>query len=99
MRFTIASVAIIATLVPFATARNCSKNLDYCGSVLLGIGNYYDQVVSALRAAGKPTDDNWRKKSLFYCEGGPNGEIHFLEYCGERCVDNGQGHSDTCYKP
>ncbi|EHK20907.1 uncharacterized protein TRIVIDRAFT_139640, partial [Trichoderma virens Gv29-8] len=92
----VVSVAALATLVPFATARNCKKNLDYCGSTLLDIGNYEGQIISALGSAGKPTDNNWRRKSLFYCAGGPNGEIQWTEYCGERCVDAGKDKSDYC---
>ncbi|KAL7948585.1 hypothetical protein V8C42DRAFT_342607 [Trichoderma barbatum] len=99
MRFAVLSLAALATLVPSAMARNCKKNLDYCGATLLDIGDYYAQIVSALAAAGKPTDDNWRRKSLFYCAGGPNGEIQFLQFCGERCIDAGQGKSDRCYTP
>lgn len=44
MRFTVASVAALVTLVPLATARNCSKNLNYCGSVLLGIGENVEKL-------------------------------------------------------
>lgn len=61
------------------------------------IGNYDEQIREALRAANQPTDGDHIERSLFFCSGGPNGEIEYLQFCGNRCVDGGTNHNDYCY--
>ncbi|KAH6605339.1 hypothetical protein Trco_007046 [Trichoderma cornu-damae] len=97
VRFTIIPLAVLATLVPFAIANNCKTNLRYCGATLLRVGKYQEQIINALRARGQSTDGAHIERSLFFCSGGPNGEIEFLEFCGNRCVDGGSGKNDYCY--
>ncbi|KAL6901480.1 hypothetical protein GGI43DRAFT_403139 [Trichoderma evansii] len=97
VQYTLIPLAILATLSSFAAANNCKVNLDYCGATLLRVGNYGEQIRGALQASGQPTDGAHIERSLFFCAGGPNGEIEFLSFCGNRCVDGGAGHDDYCY--
>ncbi|EAW15144.1 uncharacterized protein ACLA_058010 [Aspergillus clavatus NRRL 1] len=89
-------LALLAALAPFATARNCKTGLNYCGWNLLNIGNYGAQVNGALEASGQPTDDGHIRESLFHCNGGDNGDISFITYCGGGCRDGGNDRSDYC---
>ncbi|KAK1774656.1 hypothetical protein QBC45DRAFT_396830 [Copromyces sp. CBS 386.78] len=88
---------LAASFSALVSADNCKKSLFYCGNSLLHKGNYYDQIVAALKAGGQPTDDAHIHNALFYCTGGPNGEITYQMYCGGAgCVDGGSGKSDHC---
>ncbi|KAJ4355174.1 hypothetical protein N0V85_009553 [Neurospora sp. IMI 360204] len=80
------------------SAGNCHTGLLYCGSGLLYIGNYYDQIIAALSAATppQPTDSTHVHDSLFYCAGGDNGDITFQTFCAAGCKDGGSGESDYC---
>lgn len=60
------------------------------------IGNYGAQANGALKAANQPTDDPHIRESLFHCNGGNNGDISFIQYCGGGCRDGGSGNSDYC---
>jgi hypothetical protein len=62
----------------------------------LSIGKYGAQVNGALEAAGQPTDDGHIRESLFHCNGGDNGDISFITYCGGGCRDGGNDRSDYC---
>ncbi|EEU36233.1 uncharacterized protein NECHADRAFT_87088 [Fusarium vanettenii 77-13-4] len=44
------SAAVVACFASFGAARNCTPSLYYCGSSLLDIGNYYDDIEDALAA-------------------------------------------------
>lgn len=59
-------------------------------------GNYYNQIVEALRKERQPTDVSHTKESLFYCTGAANGDIAFQAYCARGCQDGGIGNSDFC---
>ncbi|XRM47638.1 hypothetical protein ABZX51_010607 [Aspergillus tubingensis] len=89
-------LALLAVLAPFAAARNCKTGLNYCGWNLLNIGKYGAQVNGALDAAHQPTDDAHIRESLFHCNGGDNGDISFITYCGGGCKDGGKDRSDYC---
>jgi len=79
-----------------ALANNCTPGLDYCGLTLLHKGNYQAQIDQAIADAGVPEVDNG-KSALFFCEGGDNGVIKFIEECTVgKCVDAGTGESDYC---
>jgi hypothetical protein len=56
-------------------------------------GNYGGQIDQAMYAAGKPFVD--ASKTLFYCVGGDNGVIAYVNTCGV-CQDNGADRSDKC---
>ncbi|KAA8652679.1 hypothetical protein EYZ11_001021 [Aspergillus tanneri] len=90
------TLAVLGAIAPFAAANNCKTSLNYCGYNLLGIGNYAAQVNSALEASNQPTDDAHIRESLFHCNGGNNGDISFISYCGGGCQDGGSGNSDFC---
>lgn len=60
------------------------------------IGKYGAQVNGALDAAHQPTDDAHIRESLFHCNGGDNGDISFITYCGGGCKDGGKDRSDYC---
>ncbi|KAF4273564.1 hypothetical protein KXW98_003768 [Aspergillus fumigatus] len=81
VKIAILPLAVLAALAPFAAADNC---------------NYAAQVNGALEAAGQPTDDAHIRESLFHCNGGSNGDISFITYCGGGCTDGGSGRSDYC---
>ncbi|KAJ4413853.1 hypothetical protein N0V85_003396 [Neurospora sp. IMI 360204] len=85
-----------ASFSALVSADNCKPSLFYCGTGLLHKGNYYDQIVAALKAKGQPTDDAHIHDSLFYCTGGSNGEITYQAFCGGGCKDGGSGKSDHC---
>ncbi|GAB1192431.1 hypothetical protein BDV32DRAFT_117298 [Aspergillus pseudonomiae] len=93
VKFTLLPLVALATL---AAANNCKTSLNYCGYNLLGIGNYAAQINEALKAAGQPTDDAHIRESLFHCNGGNNGDISWITYCGGSCQDGGSGKSDYC---
>ncbi|KAM5341816.1 hypothetical protein ACJ41O_014847 [Fusarium nematophilum] len=75
------SLAALAVLAPIAEARNCKKGYNYCGHVLLDIGNYYDQIHDELAASSRPTTSKHINHSLFKCLGGPDGDINYIKYC------------------
>ncbi|OJK04269.1 hypothetical protein ASPACDRAFT_21780 [Aspergillus aculeatus ATCC 16872] len=91
------TVAIIATsLAPMVAARNCKTGLNYCGYNLLNIGNYAAQINQALSDAKQHIDSAHIHESIFHCNGGSNGDITWLAYCGSGCQDGGSGKSDFC---
>ncbi|KAJ4264523.1 hypothetical protein NW762_005725 [Fusarium torreyae] len=96
VKITAIAVAALAVIAPVAEAKNCQKGLTYCGYVLLRRGNYYNQIDASLKNAGQKTDNNHINNSLFYCQGGNNGDISFRKYCGGSCKDGGDGNSDKC---
>jgi hypothetical protein len=53
-------------------------------------------VNGALEAANQPTDYGHIHESLFHCNGGENGDISYITYCGGGCKDGGSGKSDYC---
>jgi hypothetical protein len=62
----------------------------------LNAGNYQAQIDQAIADAGVPEEDNG-KSALFFCEGGANGVILFIQECAVgKCVDAGTGKSDFC---
>ncbi|KAK9445152.1 hypothetical protein VB005_00259 [Metarhizium brunneum] len=69
------SLAVIACLVPSISGDNCKPGLSYCGSTLLQIGNYSDQVDAALKAQSLNTSAQVTANTLFDCIGGPSGDI------------------------
>ncbi|EAA30812.1 hypothetical protein GE21DRAFT_10657 [Neurospora crassa] len=87
---------MVASFSALVSADNCKPRLFYCGTTLLRKGNYYDQIEGALKASGQSTNDAHIHNGLFYCTGGPNGEITFQAFCGNGCVDGGNGKSDHC---
>ncbi|KAF5701464.1 hypothetical protein FGLOB1_10200 [Fusarium globosum] len=96
VKFTAALVAALAVLAPVAEAKTCKKSITYCGYILLQRGNYYDQIRGALSDAGKPSNDaNWINQSRFYCVGGSDGSIRYVDHCSS-CKNGGNGHSDFC---
>ncbi|KAL1870364.1 hypothetical protein Plec18167_007498 [Paecilomyces lecythidis] len=96
VKLSVLSFAVVAVITPLAVANNCKTGLNYCGYNLLNIGNYGPQVNQALEAANEPTDNGHIRESLFHCNGGENGDITFLTYCGNGCTDGGSGRSDYC---
>ncbi|KAJ4322671.1 hypothetical protein N0V84_004696 [Fusarium piperis] len=88
---------LTAALASLGEARNCKSGISYCGSTLLNIGDYSNQINKALKSAGQPTNDFTRaQNSLFYCEGGKHGDIRYTKLCPGGCKDHGNGKSDTC---
>ncbi|RSL58092.1 hypothetical protein CEP53_006250 [Fusarium sp. AF-6] len=87
---------LTATLASLGEARNCKKKLTYCGSTLLNIGDYSNQITQALKDAGQSADFTRAQNSLFYCEGGKNGDIRYTRLCTGGCKDHGDDKSDTC---
>ncbi|KAF2137109.1 uncharacterized protein K452DRAFT_236530 [Aplosporella prunicola CBS 121167] len=85
---------LAATMVGFAAADNCRHGLYYCGNVLLRKGNYYNDIVTSLKAAKQSTDSGHVNNSLFYCAG--DDDVPFVRYCSSGCVDGGSGKSDHC---
>ncbi|KAL5354949.1 hypothetical protein BJX96DRAFT_170205 [Aspergillus floccosus] len=96
VRITSIALAALSVVAPFAAADNCKTGLNYCGYNLLNIGNYAAQVNGALQAANQPTDYGHIHESLFHCNGGENGDISYITYCGGGCQDGGSGKSDYC---
>ncbi|KAF1948531.1 hypothetical protein CC80DRAFT_431376 [Byssothecium circinans] len=77
--------------------RICTYGYNYCGSDLLSIGDYRQDIADALKAAGQPNDAAHIQFSLFNCDGLVSGHIQFLKFCGaERCVNAGSGSDDYC---
>ncbi|KAK0668323.1 hypothetical protein QBC41DRAFT_322121 [Cercophora samala] len=58
-------------------------------------GDYYNQIIGALKKADKSTSSSYVNHSLFYCTGGTNGNIKYQAKCSS-CVDGGDGKSDHC---
>ncbi|KAK3214637.1 hypothetical protein GRF29_19g855218 [Pseudopithomyces chartarum] len=82
---------------PEAAARICSYGYNYCGSTLLNIGNYENDIKGALNAKKQPTDGDHILYSLFNCNGLISGSIQFLQYCGVgNCTNAGSGNDDHC---
>ncbi|KAH7233484.1 hypothetical protein BKA59DRAFT_549740 [Fusarium tricinctum] len=96
VKITTVAVAALAALAPVAEARNCRQGLTYCGYVLLRRGNYLNQIDAALKNAGVDANNNNINQSLFYCQGGNNGDIQFRKQCKKGCNDGGDKHNDSC---
>ncbi|KAF3384543.1 hypothetical protein F1880_002347 [Penicillium rolfsii] len=96
VKFTLTALALAAASLPFSLADNCTPHIQYCGFNLLEKGNYFAQINTALSAANQPTDQAHVNSGLFWCTGGPNGEITFRSFCQSGCHDGGSGYSDWC---
>ncbi|EAL90453.1 hypothetical protein KXW98_001969 [Aspergillus fumigatus] len=96
VKIALLNLTLLAALAPLAAARNCKDGLNYCGWNLLNIGKYGAQVNGALTAAHQPTDDAHIRESLFHCNGGADGDISFIKYCGGGCKNGGNDRSDYC---
>ncbi|KAH6884474.1 hypothetical protein B0T10DRAFT_564508 [Thelonectria olida] len=87
----------MALIGPFATADNCKKGLEYCGSTLMTKGNYRDQINDALEGNSlSSTNNTVVMNTLFTCLGGDNGDIEVIEFCQQGCTDGGSGKNDYC---
>ncbi|KAJ7791219.1 hypothetical protein B0H14DRAFT_2395839 [Mycena olivaceomarginata] len=87
-----ATIIVLASAA-YATARNCSRGLSYCGRSLLHIGNYANQIEAAIEKAH--TDHAHLLDTLFYCF--EDGNIQVIKDCGSgRCADGGAKNSDIC---
>jgi hypothetical protein len=63
----------------------------------LPIGNYLDQINTALRAHYlTPNDEFTVQNTLFHCIGGPQGDIDVTSFCTYGCVAGGSGINDFC---
>ncbi|RDA95706.1 hypothetical protein CP533_1089 [Ophiocordyceps camponoti-saundersi (nom. inval.)] len=94
------SIAVTAALFPLVMAKNCTPGLNYCGSTLQRIAqenNYDHQIKEQLRYHGKELNEKNIRQSLFYCTGGPDGEIFFRRVCDDGsddyCANNGPGNT------
>ncbi|TFK32963.1 hypothetical protein BDQ12DRAFT_728174 [Crucibulum laeve] len=100
------SLIILAVASSTAFASNCTPGLNYCGSTLLYIGDYSDQISQHLHdISGQPgspfigVNDNPYDNILFECIGGSAGIIKFKEECdssGKTCNNGGGGKNDFC---
>ncbi|KAI8816118.1 uncharacterized protein EV422DRAFT_334151 [Fimicolochytrium jonesii] len=81
---------ILVTAASQAEGRNCRQGMTYCGSTLRAIatGQNYD----AQMAATGHTSGN----DLFYCKGGDNGDIIWIQTCPTHCNDGGSEYNDWC---
>ncbi|KAF7947536.1 hypothetical protein EAE96_008622 [Botrytis aclada] len=101
------STLVTLTLSVFsarAIGDDCMQGWKYCGTDLLAIGNYQNNIVQALNSAGLPYDTSHVYHTLFECaengllktdKTGPSAP----QYCGEyRCQlgGMGSGKNDTC---
>ena len=89
------TLAVIVFAFYGVQARNCTPGLNYCGHTLLSIGKYAPQIDQCLHDNGKPSGTDGRHV-LFYCAGGPNGNIKYLRTCRNACADGGAGRNDFC---
>ncbi|KAK5991938.1 hypothetical protein PT974_05328 [Cladobotryum mycophilum] len=96
VQLTTVSIVAVAIMAPFVAADNCRNGINYCGWNLLKKGNYYSQIISALSNAHESTDSNHVNNELFHCDGGPQGDITVIKFCGNGCLDGGSGHDDYC---
>ncbi|KAH8670728.1 hypothetical protein BGZ61DRAFT_592118 [Ilyonectria robusta] len=98
VNITLLPLALVASLAAFGEARNCTPKLNYCGSVLLDIGKYFPQVADELIRSQKSQCLGKRHvtDSLFYCTGGPDGEIRYKGFCKNGCKNGGAGKNDHC---
>ncbi|XWW98458.1 hypothetical protein V2A60_006458 [Cordyceps javanica] len=83
-------------LTGFATAKDCTPGLNYCGHTLYAKGNYDFIIQQCLADNGVADDSSTRNQALFRCRGDPYGYVQYLEYCGRGCVDAGTGQNDYC---
>ncbi|KAF5872308.1 uncharacterized protein Bfra_005665 [Botrytis fragariae] len=93
------STLVTLTLSVFsarAIADNCYNHFDYCGTSLLGIGNYHDTMVQALHSEGLKYDDDSINRSVFTCV--EDGLLASPRYCEHRCwvAATGSQMNDTC---
>ncbi|KAF4635629.1 hypothetical protein G7Y89_g2466 [Cudoniella acicularis] len=97
MQFSIVAT-MFAVLATGVVARNCTPDLNYCGSTLLSIGNYGPQIDQAIHDANQP-EENSGKDDLFHCvaqgENNQNGLITWIAHCPNGCSDNGEGKNDA----
>ncbi|RDA85093.1 hypothetical protein CP532_3132 [Ophiocordyceps camponoti-leonardi (nom. inval.)] len=93
----------MATLAPLVRARNCTPDLNYCGSSLQSIAqanNYDQQIREQLVSNGHIVNEETMQNSLFFCKGGPHGEIVLRKICNvgllDQCNNMGLGRDDRC---
>ncbi|KAE8371196.1 hypothetical protein BDV26DRAFT_276600 [Aspergillus bertholletiae] len=88
-------LAGLAMVAPGVYAKWCRDTMDgYCGSTLIGIGDYYDDIIEELLRVGQPVDISHIKQSLFNCHGSHG--IEFREYCRCGCHNAGWDRNDYC---
>ncbi|KAF5373018.1 hypothetical protein D9758_001466 [Tetrapyrgos nigripes] len=90
---TLLIMGTLSVLSGMVAADNCKHGLYYCGYNLLSKGNYYNDIIQSLEAAGQSTDPNHVDNSVFYCAG--DDDVPWVQLCGS-CVDGGSGNSDHC---
>ncbi|KIJ48763.1 hypothetical protein M422DRAFT_45185 [Sphaerobolus stellatus SS14] len=100
MKYTNVLYALLPLIFASTTvARDCTKGLNYCGSILADIGDAYtDQTRQHLYDVGDPNYANINQK-LFHCVGGTGGIIEFIEDCSasrRTCHNGGSGQNDFC---
>ncbi|TGO23483.1 hypothetical protein BPAE_0130g00010 [Botrytis paeoniae] len=81
------STLVTLTLSVFsarAIADNCFKGYKYCGTDLLSVGNYHDNIVQALKSADLPYDDKHIYHTLFPCV--EDGLLGKPVYCEKGCA-------------
>ncbi|KAJ3483905.1 hypothetical protein NLG97_g7191 [Lecanicillium saksenae] len=96
LRSTIASFAVVA-LGGFATAKDCTPGLIYCGHSLYAKGNYDFIIQQSFADSGVGNNDYNRNQANFLCLGNPYyGYVQFKQVCSRGCVDAGAGENDYC---
>ncbi|KAK5652707.1 hypothetical protein OQA88_10301 [Cercophora sp. LCS_1] len=94
VKFSVLALAA-ASVLPLASAEPCKTGLYYCGSTLMKIGDYGDEIRAELTKNGYPHLVVYGNNSLYSCGVGGKGWIGLVKMCDE-CVDGGAGKSDYC---
>ncbi|KAI1381195.1 hypothetical protein F4677DRAFT_119323 [Hypoxylon crocopeplum] len=96
VKFITIAAAAMAGLASTVFADECRNNGIYCGSALLGKGNYFANIIEELEANGQSTDQNHVEQSLFVC-GDDKGaaHAHFQAFCPNGC-QGGDKKNDFC---
>ncbi|POR37449.1 Uncharacterized protein TPAR_02356 [Tolypocladium paradoxum] len=98
VNFVYISLAIVATIIPLATAENCRDGFVYCGSSLMNkVGKYERRILKGLRYQKIPIDNRNIKDTLWRCWGN-YGDIIFMSWCSSTCFDAGWDKNDYCPK-
>jgi hypothetical protein len=73
-----------------SSARNTQTHFNFRTT-----GNYQPQIDQAL-ADAHAGETNGGRDDLFFCAGGTNGVIDFIQFCNNGCVTKPTGVSDVC---
>ncbi|KAF2792384.1 hypothetical protein K505DRAFT_362954 [Melanomma pulvis-pyrius CBS 109.77] len=87
------AAAFASTVV---VANNCADNFVWCGSDLLGTGDYRGYIQNKLIGAGVEASEFNIQNSAWKCLNDGQGNADYITICTHLCQYGGAGQNDYC---